>query len=105
MIFLDSEIERSVACTSRYRGMLKPSLMIAGDTIVQAAIQASRRSCTENKNNFNLFTRPIIINGRGGAGKSYIIDTILTTLVTEHGWYKDCHLNLVKIGKADYLIR
>ena len=39
----------------------------------------------ENENNINLFGRLITMNGCGGAGKSYTTDTILTTLVHQHG--------------------
>ena len=44
------------------------------------------------------------MNGRGGAGKSYTINTILTTLVNEHGLGEDCYLKLATTGKAACVI-
>ena len=44
------------------------------------------------------------MNGCGGAGKSYMIDSILTTLVDERVLDEDCYLKLTTTGKADYLI-
>ena len=57
---------------------------MARDVIVQSDVQLPGASCTENENNINLFSRLIIMNGQGGAGKSYTIDLILTTLVHEY---------------------
>ena len=36
--------------------------------------------------------------------KSYMIDSILATLVNDHSFGEDCYLKLTTTGKADYLI-
>ena len=72
--------------------------MIVHYIIVQAAVQPFNTSCTKNKNNIDLFSRLIAMNGQGGSGKSYTIDTILTTLVNDHGSDEDCHLELATSG-------
>ena len=57
-------------------------------------------SRTENETESNSFSRLIIMNGRGEAGKSYTIDTILTTLVNDHDLDDDYYLKLATTGKA-----
>ena len=79
--------------------------MIGHDVIVQAAIQPFGISCMENKKDINLFSRLTIMNILGRGGKSYIIVAISTTLVTEHGFNKDCYLNLAATAKAACMVR
>ena len=44
------------------------------------------------------------MNGQGEDGKSYTINSILTTLVNEHGLDEDCYLKLATTGKVAFLI-
>ena len=102
--FLAGEIDRTVTRTDRLYVTLKPSQKIAHDVIVEAAVQPFGTSRTENESENNLFSRLIIMNGRGGAGKSYTIDAILTTLVNKHEFGEDCYLKLATTGKAACVI-
>ena len=58
----------------------------------------------ENGDNMDSFIRLIVMNGQGGTGKSYTIDTVLTTLVNEYGLDEDCYSKLATTGKATCLI-
>ena len=53
----------------------------------------------------DVFSRLIVMNWQGGSGKSYTIDSILTTFVKGQGLDEDCYLKLATTGKAACLIR
>ena len=71
---------------------------------MQAAVQPFGKSCMENKNDTNLFSRLIVRNRQRGAKKSYMIDSILITVVNEHHFDEECFLKLSTSGKTACLI-
>ena len=61
-------------------------------------------SCTENKNDINLFSGLILTNRQGEGRKSYMIDIMLTTLVNEHNFDEEYYLKLARTSKAACLV-
>ena len=78
--------------------------MIVHNDIIQSAVQYVCTSHTGNKYGINWFSRLLVMNGQKGAGKSYTIDIILTTLVNQYGVDGNSYLKLATTGEVTCLV-
>ena len=74
--------------------------MIACNAIIRAGIQSFGTSCMKNEHNSRSFIRIIVMDRQFGAGNYFIINTILTTLMTETVWDTNCNLKFTTTSKV-----
>ena len=69
----------------------------AHDMIVSACLLNEGESSTDGGDNIG---RLHMLLGAGGCGKSFVIDAVITTLTSNHGWNKDKYSVHATTGKA-----
>ena len=91
--FLETKISRRVVRRNVSCDTLKPSQKLAHDILVRIATREPGTSKTDDVNSKE-HGRLIVMCGKGGAGKSYTVDSVLSTLRNEYNFTEDNYLIL-----------
>ena len=101
--FLKAGTSRSIERRSVCSETLKPSQKLAHDVLVRMATQDPGTSKTDDENSKEN-GRLCILCGKGGAGKSYTVDCVLTTLREKYNFTENNYLVLATSRMAATMI-
>ena len=101
--FLETRISRRVVRRNLSRDTLKPSQQLAHDVVVRMATREPGTSKTDDTNSEEN-GRLCILCGKGGAGKSYTVDCVLSTLKNQYNFREENYLILATSAMAATVI-
>ena len=97
--YLETRISRRVVRRNVLPNTLKPLQKLAHDVLVRMATREPGTSSTDDENSKEN-GRLCILCGKGGAGKSYTVDCVLTTLRNEYNFRESHYLILATSAMA-----
>ena len=101
--FLETKISSRVVRRNVSRDTLKPSKKLDRDVLVRIATRDAGTLRTDDVNSKE-HGRLVIMCGKGGAGKSYTVDSVLSTLRNEYNFTEETYLILATSAMAATVI-